>query len=77
MNHNDPVPYLYFSGRRDLGPDHVKALIEWGKLVRDGDADAVLADLESDARAEDAREEEDARAYLSQKPIMLNSCKED
>ena len=66
MNFNDPVPYIYFSGRRDLSAPHIKAILEWSELVRDGDADAVLADLESDARAEDAREEEQAREYLRQ-----------
>lgn len=76
MNFNDPMPYSFYSGRRDLGPDHVKALIDWQEAQRE---DAAMAKELEDAeqRVWEAREEKDARAYLGQKPIMLSDCKED
>lgn len=48
-------------------------------LQHDAHVDDYLVNLdeESDRRAWEAREEEDARAYLGQKPIMLSDCKED
>ncbi len=66
MNFNDPMPYLFYPGVRDLGPTHIKAILEWQQLVADGDAEGVMKDLESDADAADAQEEQWAREYLQQ-----------
>ena len=44
MNFNDPMPYSEYDGRRDGGPEHIKALIRWQERLRDPEADAhVLA----------------------------------
>ena len=76
MNHNDPMPYSWYAGPRDGSPSHIRAIVDYQEHLRE---DAAMAKELEDAeqRVWEAREEEDARAYLSQKPIMLNSCKED
>lgn len=77
------MPLPHFHGRRDGSAPHIRAIIEEQERQRIGQHDAhvddylVNLDEESDQRAWEAREEEDARAYLGQKPIMLSDCKED
>lgn len=85
MHYNLEMPYSFFSGHRDLGPDHVKAILAWAEkcrlIINNQDTHVydyyAWLDDESDRLAEEEREEEEARAYLRQKPIMLTDDKED
>lgn len=76
MEYNYLIPHSFYKGPRDGSAQHVKAIIDWQKAQRE---DAAMAKKLEDAeqRVWETREEEDARAYLGQKPIMLSDCKED
>ena len=85
MHYNLEMPYEFYSGHRDLGPDHINAILRWTEKRRliEYDQDSHVYDYrqwlddESDRRAEEEREEEEACEYLRQKPIMLTDDKED
>lgn len=70
------MPLPHFTGRRDGSAPHIMAIIAETERLRllteqqDAHVDDYLVNLdeESDQRAWEAREEEDARAYLKQQP---------
>jgi hypothetical protein len=64
MNFNDPMPYSYFSGRRDGSAPHIKHLCGWMELV--AQEPAMAQDYLNDERYAEAKEEERAREYLRQ-----------
>jgi hypothetical protein len=65
MNFNDPMPYEFYSGVRNGGPEHIKAILEYQECKRDEEETARIW-AEEDADAAEAKEEEQAREYLRQ-----------
>lgn len=76
MHYHLEMPYEFYSGPRDLGVEHVKAILEWQECLRDDERIGRERD-EEDRQYYEEREEEEAHAYLRQKPIMLTDDKED
>jgi hypothetical protein len=76
MNFNDPMPYEFYSGVRNGGPDHIKAILEYAECKRDEEETARIW-AEEDADAADAKMAQWEEDYRNQSADYLRPCYDD